>query len=171
MIELDQLLRETDLCVQGLRKYFWQLVPWLVQEQKINTIGLDQLIRETDGWVQGLHKYFWQLLVPWLVQEQKNKHNRVFAQARALAVKNIRKLWTHICVSLKNWLKSIDPTRLCLFFALAPARALAVKNIYANLEHTNRFLSIIDPTQSCLFFCSCTSQGTSYQKYTQTLNS
>ena len=136
---------------------------------KLTRVNLLLLI-ETDLWVQGLRKYFWQL-VPWLVQEQKNKHNRVFAQARALAVKNIRKLWTHICVSLKNWLKSIDPTRLCLFFALAPARALAVKNIYANLEHTNRFLSIIDPTQSCLFFCSCTSQGTSYQKYTQTLNS
>ena len=43
MIELDQLLRETDLCVQGLRKYFWQLVPWLVQEQKLNTIMFDQL--------------------------------------------------------------------------------------------------------------------------------
>ena len=68
-------------------------------------------------------------------------------------------------------LNSIDRTWLYLFFALAPARALAVKNIFANLELTNRFLLIIDPTGSCLFFCSCTSQGTSYQKYTQTLNS
>ena len=42
MIELDQLLRETDLCVQGLRKYFWQLVPWLVQEQKINTTEFER---------------------------------------------------------------------------------------------------------------------------------
>ena len=68
-------------------------------------------------------------------------------------------------------LNSIDRTWLYLFFALAPARALAVKNIYANLELTNQFLLIIDPTGSCLFFCSCTSQGTSCQKYTQTLNS
>ena len=36
-------------------------------------------------------------------------------------------------------------------FALVPARALAVKNIYANLELTNRFLLIIDTTGSCLF--------------------
>ena len=34
------------------------------------------------------------------------------------------------------------------FFALAPARALAVKNIYANLELTNQFLLLIDPTGS-----------------------
>ena len=74
MIELDQLLRETDLCVQGLRKYFWQLVPWLVQEQKINTIGLDQLT-SIDFWERPICEfkvcvYFWQL-VPWPVQEQK----------------------------------------------------------------------------------------------------
>ena len=129
MIELDQLLRETDLCVQGLRKYFWQLVPWLVQEQKINTIGLDQST-SINFWERHICEfkvcvYFWQL-VPWLVQKLD-------------------------CV---------------YFFALAPARALAVKNIYANLELTNQFLLIIDPTGSCLFFCSCTSQGTSYQKYT-----
>ena len=106
MIELDQLLRETDLCVQGLRKYFWQLVPWLVQEQKINTIGLDQST-SINFWERHICEfkvcvYFWQL-VPWLVQKLD-------------------------CV---------------YFFALAPARALAVKNIYANLELTNQFLLII----------------------------
>ena len=71
---MDQLLRETDLWAQGLRKYFWQIVPWLVQEQKINTIGLDQST-SINFWERHICEfkvcvYFWQL-VPWPVQEQK----------------------------------------------------------------------------------------------------
>ena len=82
----------------------------------------------------------------------------------------IRRL-VHFLKWYSNSALACAKTQLCLFFALAPARAVAVKNIYANLELTNRFLLIIDTTGSCLFFCPCTSQGTSYQKYTQTLNS
>ena len=149
MIELDQLLRETDLCVQGLRKYFWQLVPWLVQEQKINTIGLDQST-SINFWERHICEfkvcvYFWQL-VPWLVQKLDCVYFFALAPARALAVKNIYANLELTNRSLSNRLNLINRTGTCLVFALAPAKEIAVKNICKPWTHKSVSLA------SCLFF-------------------
>ena len=58
------ILREKLTCEFKVCVYFWQLVPWPVQEQKINTMPERPICEFT------VCIYFWQL-VPWLVQEQK----------------------------------------------------------------------------------------------------
>ena len=62
----------------------------------------------------------------------------------------------------------------CLFFALALARELAVKNIPKPWTHKSLSLKSIELDQLnwiVFSFCSCTSQGNSCQKYMQTVNS
>ena len=75
-----------------------------------------------------------------------------------------RKLTT---LDQSNW---IDRALLC-FFCSCPGRALAVKNIRKPWTHKSVSLKSQKSIELVFMFCSCTSQGTSCQKYTQTLNS
>ena len=115
----------------------------------------------------GIVKYVESLLkIPFIFNKYSVKKIKSIEVNWSLAVKNTYTNLEHT----NRFLSIIDPTHV-YFLALVPARELAIKNIRKPWTRKSVSLKSQKSIELVFMFCSCTSQGTSCQKYTQTLNS